>query len=127
MRVIAVEQYGAAPYGTMFLAELGADVIKIEHAATGGDPARHVGPHRLGPNDSHYFQAWNLGKRSITLDIKSAEGQRQLHALARDAEAVVNNLRGHLAAPLGLDYASACTSRPMAATTSVPTGRATTI
>ena len=106
MRVIAVEQYGAAPYGTMFLAELGADVIKVEHAATGGDPARHVGPHRLGANDSYYFQAWNLGKRSITLDIKSPEGQRQLHALARDAEAVVNNLRGHLAAPLGLDYAA---------------------
>ncbi len=106
MRVIAVEQYGAAPYGTMFLAELGADVIKIEHGAEGGDPARQVGPHRLGANDSHYFQAWNLGKRSITLDIKSAEGQRQLHALVRGAEAVVNNLRGSLPAPLGLDYAS---------------------
>ncbi|HEY7247034.1 MAG TPA: CoA transferase [Xanthobacteraceae bacterium] len=106
MRVIAVEQYGAAPYGTMFLAELGAEVIKVEHGATGGDPARHVGPHRLGPDDSHYFQAWNLGKRSITLDIKSDEGQRQLHALVRRAEAVVNNLRGSLAAPLGLDYAA---------------------
>jgi crotonobetainyl-CoA:carnitine CoA-transferase CaiB-like acyl-CoA transferase len=106
MRVIAVEQYGAAPYGTMFLAELGADVIKVEHAATGGDPARQVGPHRLGDNDSQYFQAWNLGKRSITLDIKSAEGRGQLEALVRGAEAVVNNLRGHLAAPLGLDYAA---------------------
>ena len=59
MRVIAVEQYGAGPYGTMFLAALGADVIKVEQAATGGDPARHVGPHRLGPDDSQYFQAWN--------------------------------------------------------------------
>ena len=106
MRVIAVEQYGAAPYGTMFLAELGADVIKVEHAATGGDPARQVGPHRLGDNDSQYFQAWNLGKRSITLDIKSADGRAQLEALVRGAEAVVNNLRGHLAAPLGLDYAA---------------------
>jgi crotonobetainyl-CoA:carnitine CoA-transferase CaiB-like acyl-CoA transferase len=106
MRVIAIEQYGAAPYGTTMLAELGADVIKVEHGASGGDPSRHVGPHRLGPDDSHYFQAWNLGKRSITLDIKSAEGQQQLHALVRDAEAVVNNLRGTLAARLGLDYAS---------------------
>jgi crotonobetainyl-CoA:carnitine CoA-transferase CaiB-like acyl-CoA transferase len=105
MRVIAVEQYGAAPYGTMFLAELGADVIKVEQAASGGDPARHVGRHRLGLNDSHYFQAWNLGKRSITLDIKSPEGKRQLHALVREAEAVVNNLRGNLPARLGLDYA----------------------
>lgn len=106
MRVIAVEQYGAGPYGTMFLAALGADVIKVEHAAAGGDPARHVGPHRLGPDDSEYFQAWNLGKRSITLDIKSSQGRRQLEALARDAEAVVNNLRGSLPARLGLDYAS---------------------
>jgi crotonobetainyl-CoA:carnitine CoA-transferase CaiB-like acyl-CoA transferase len=106
MRVIAVEQYGAAPYGTMLLAELGADVIKVENATTGGDPARYVGPHRLGPDDSEYFQAWNLGKRSITLDIKSLEGQRQLHALTRNAEAVVNNLRGNLAAQVGLDYAA---------------------
>jgi crotonobetainyl-CoA:carnitine CoA-transferase CaiB-like acyl-CoA transferase len=106
MRVIAVEQFGAAPYGTMFLAELGADVIKVEHAASGGDPARHVGPHPLGANDSHYFQAWNLGKRSVTLDIKSLQGKRQLHALVREAEAVVNNLRGNLPARLGLDYAS---------------------
>jgi len=106
MRVIAVEQYGAAPYGTMFLAELGADVIKVEHAATGGDPSRQAGPHRLGPDDSQYFQAWNLGKRSVTLDIKSAEGRRQFETLAGGAEAVVNNLRGSLAARLGLDYAA---------------------
>jgi crotonobetainyl-CoA:carnitine CoA-transferase CaiB-like acyl-CoA transferase len=106
MRVIAVEQYGAGPYGTMFLAELGAEVIKVEHAATGGDPSRQSGPHWLGPNDSQYFQAWNLGKRSVTLDIKSPEGRRQFEALARDAEAVVNNLRGSLPARLGLDYAT---------------------
>jgi crotonobetainyl-CoA:carnitine CoA-transferase CaiB-like acyl-CoA transferase len=106
MRVIAVEQYGAAPYGTMLLAELGADVIKVENATNGGDPSRHVGPHMLGANDSQYFQAWNLGKRSVTLDIKSPDGRRQLEALVRDADAVVNNLRGNLASPLGLDYAS---------------------
>ena len=106
MRVIAVEQYGAAPYGTMLLAELGADVIKVENAASGGDPSRHVGPHLLGPNDSQYFQSWNLGKRSVTLDIKSPDGRRQFDDLVRGADAVVNNLRGNLAAPLGLDYAS---------------------
>jgi crotonobetainyl-CoA:carnitine CoA-transferase CaiB-like acyl-CoA transferase len=106
VRVIAIEQYGAAPYATMFLAGLGADVIKVENSATGGDPARHIGPHRLGADDSHYFQAWNLGKRSITLDIKSPEGKRQVDALVRDADAVVNNLRGHLPARLGLDYAA---------------------
>ena len=112
VRVVAVEQYGAAPYATMFLAALGADVIKVENAATGGDRARHVGPHRLGENDSLYFQAWNLGKRSITLDIKADDGRRQLHALVRDADAVVNNLRGSLPARLGLDYAALARSNP---------------
>jgi crotonobetainyl-CoA:carnitine CoA-transferase CaiB-like acyl-CoA transferase len=106
MRVIAVEQYGAAPYGTMLLAELGAEVIKVENAAAGGDPSRHVGPHMLGVADSQYFQAWNLGKRSVTLDIKSPEGRRQFETLVCVADAVVNNLRGNLPAPLGLDYAS---------------------
>ncbi len=104
MRVVTVEQFGAAPYGTMLLAELGAEVIKIENAETGGDPSRSVGPHMLGPADSQYFQAWNLGKRSVTLDIKSPEGRRQLEALVRTADAVVNNLRGNLPAKLGLDY-----------------------
>ncbi len=104
MRVVTVEQFGAAPYGTMLLAELGAEVIKVENAETGGDPSRSVGPHMLGPADSQYFQAWNLGKRSVTLDIKSPEGRRQLEALVRTADAVVNNLRGNLPAKLGLDY-----------------------
>jgi crotonobetainyl-CoA:carnitine CoA-transferase CaiB-like acyl-CoA transferase len=104
MRVVSVEQYGAAPYGTMFLADLGAEVIKVENAETGGDPARHVGPHRLGLADSQYFQAWNLSKRSVTLDLKQAEGRQQFEALVQRADAVVNNLRGSLPASLGIDY-----------------------
>ncbi len=81
MRVLTLEQFGAGPYGTMFLAELGAEVIKVE--APDGDPSRQVGPHKLGPDDSEYFQAWNLGKKSVTLDIKSAEGRRQFEALVK--------------------------------------------
>src|SRR5204863_4667619 len=75
IRVLTLEQFGAGPYGTMFLAELGAEVIKVE--APDGDPSRQVGPHKLGPNDSEYFQAWKLGKKSVTPDHKSAEGRRQ--------------------------------------------------
>src|SRR5262249_52849922 len=71
MRVLTVEQFGAGPYGSMFLADLGAEVIKIENAATGGDAARHVGPYLLAPGESEYFQTWNMSKRSVTLDIKS--------------------------------------------------------
>lgn len=112
LRVLSIEQYGAAPYGTMFLAELGAEVFKIEHAETGGDPSRKVGPHLIGEGDSEYFQAWNLGKRSITLDIKSDEGRRDFHALVRGADAVVNNLRGSLPAGLGLDHAALAPINP---------------
>ena len=104
VRVLTLEQFGAGPYGTMFLAELGAEVIKVEPPE--GDPSRHVGPHRLGQADSEYFQAWNLGKKSVTLDIKSLDGRRQFEALVRSADCVVNNLRGTQPAKLGIDYAS---------------------
>ena len=82
IRVLTLEQFGAGPYGTMFLAELGAEVIKIE-APEGGDPSRQVGPYKLGENDSEYFQAWNLGKKSVTLDMKSEAGRRQFEALVK--------------------------------------------
>ena len=71
LRILTVEHFGAGPYGTMFLAGMGAEVIKIENAAAGGDPARRVGPHLLGDDDSQYFQSWNLGKKSIALDLKN--------------------------------------------------------
>ncbi len=104
IRVLTLEQFGAGPYGTMFLAELGAEVIKVE--APEGDPSRHVGPHKLGDADSEYFQAWNLGKKSVALDIKSAEGRRQFEELVKSADCVVNNLRGTQPAKLGIDHAS---------------------
>ncbi len=110
IRVLTLEQFGAGPYGTMFLAELGAEVIKVE--APEGDPSRQVGPHKLGANDSEYFQAWNLGKKSVTLDIKSAEGRRRFEELVRSADCVVNNLRGTQPARLGIDYASLKHLRP---------------
>ena len=110
VRVLTLEQFGAGPYGTRFLAELGAEVIKIEPPE--GDPSRHVGPYKLGVADSEYFQAWNLGKKSVTLDIKSPEGRRQFEALVKTADCVVNNLRGTQPAKLGLDYASLASLKP---------------
>src|SRR5260370_9170616 len=104
VRVLTVEQFGAGPYGTMFLAELGAEVIKVE--APQGDPSRYVGPYKLGEADSEYFQAWNIGKKSVTLDLKSKEGRLKLEALVKTADCVVNNLRGTQPAKLGIDYAS---------------------
>jgi crotonobetainyl-CoA:carnitine CoA-transferase CaiB-like acyl-CoA transferase len=105
VRILSVEQFAAGPYGTMFLAELGAELIKIENT-TGGDPSRYTGPHFLADGEGEYFHTWNMGKQSVTLDLKSASGRAAFHALAATADAVVNNLRGDLAAKLGLDYAA---------------------
>ncbi|MBV8391572.1 MAG: CoA transferase [Alphaproteobacteria bacterium] len=111
IRVLTLEQFGAGPYCTMMLAELGAEVIKVE-APDGGDPSRRVGPYLLGKDDSEYFQAWNLGKKSVTIDMKSAEGRRQFEALVKTADCVVNNLRGTQPAKLGIDYASLKSVKP---------------
>jgi len=112
MRVLTVEQFGAGPYGSMFLADLGAEVIKIENAETGGDTARHVGPRLLGEGDSEYFQSMNSNKKSVTLDLKSDEGRAALRRLAANADAVMNNLRGDQPEKLGLDYASLAAANP---------------
>jgi crotonobetainyl-CoA:carnitine CoA-transferase CaiB-like acyl-CoA transferase len=102
-RILSAEQYGAGPYGTQFLAQLGAEVIKIE-PPKGGDTARQVGPHFLRKGESLYFQAFNLNKRSLTLDITSTQGREILHRLVASSHAVANNLRGDLPDRIGLTY-----------------------
>jgi len=104
LRIIAVEQYGAGPFGTQHLADLGAEVIKIENPHDGGDVSRHVGPHFFGQENSHFFQAFNRNKKSIKLDLKHPEGKAALHALVKDSDAVFNNLRGDLPEKMGLTY-----------------------
>jgi len=106
LRVLSLEVWGAGPYGSQLLAALGAEVIKIENPGTGGDPARHVGPHFLKGGASQYFQGWNTSKRSVALDLKSEAGQRDFAELVRSSAAVINNLRGDQPAKLGLDYAA---------------------
>jgi crotonobetainyl-CoA:carnitine CoA-transferase CaiB-like acyl-CoA transferase len=106
LRILSVEVWGAGPYGSQLLAAHGAEVIKIENPATGGDPARYVGPHLLGEADSQYFQGWNTNKRSVTLDVKSEQGRRDFGELVKTSAAVINNLRGDQPAKLGLDYAT---------------------
>jgi crotonobetainyl-CoA:carnitine CoA-transferase CaiB-like acyl-CoA transferase len=104
LRVIAVEQYGAGPFGTSYLADLGAEVIKIENPREGGELGRRVGPFFFGPGDSHFYQSSNRNKRSLTLDLKTPGGRAVLHDLARRADGVLNNLRGDQPAKLGLAY-----------------------
>jgi succinate--hydroxymethylglutarate CoA-transferase len=104
LRVLAVEQYGAGPAGTLYLADLGAEVIKIENHRDGGDVGRQVGPHFFGPGDSHFFQTFNRNKRSVTLDLKHPEGKAAFQALVAGSDAVLDNLRGDLPEKLGLTY-----------------------
>ena len=112
VRIVSVEQFGAAPYGTMLLADLGAEVIKIENAAISGDPSRKTGPYMLGANDSEYFQAFNTNKKSVAIDLRTTEGKTALKALVSGADALVNNLRGDLPAKMGLDYKTLAAVNP---------------
>jgi len=112
VRIVSVEQFGAGPYATMMLADLGAEVIKIENAAIGGDPARKTGPYMLGENDSEYFQVFNSNKKSVALDLRGADGKAALMRLIASADAVANNLHGELPAKMGLDYKSLASINP---------------
>ena len=112
IRILAVEQYGAGPFGSMYLANQGAEVIKIENPRDGGDMARAVGPHFLGPGESQFFHSFNVNKRSVTIDLQSAAGQTVFRDLVRTADAVCNNLRGDVPEKLGLDYAALKAANP---------------
>ncbi|HEY7743122.1 MAG TPA: CoA transferase, partial [Burkholderiales bacterium] len=112
VRVLAIEQYGAGPFGTMFLADQGAEVIKVENPNDGGDMSRAVGPYFLAPGDSEFFQSFNRNKKSLTLDLSRPEGQSVLHDLVRTADAVASNLRGDVPAKLGLVYERLKRSNP---------------
>ena len=104
VRVLAVEQYGAGPFGTMFLGDQGAEVIKIENPNDGGDMSRDVGPYFFTPEDSEFYHSYNRNKKSLTLDLAGAEGQAVFHDLVRTADAVASNLRGDVPGKLGLTY-----------------------
>jgi len=103
VRILAVSQFGAGPFGTQVLADLGAEIIKIEDPAVGGDSARYVLPY-LAEQDSLFFQSFNRGTKSLTLNLQHPAGQAVLHDLVKVSDAVFNNARGDLPARLGLTY-----------------------
>jgi crotonobetainyl-CoA:carnitine CoA-transferase CaiB-like acyl-CoA transferase len=103
-RVLTFENFGAGPYGSMFLADLGAEVIKIENREQGGDATRGMGP-QLGEHDSHFFQTFNFNKKSVCLNLKTAPGREAFRLLAATSQVVLNNLRGDQPEKLGLTYA----------------------
>ncbi|MGE3796243.1 MAG: CaiB/BaiF CoA transferase family protein [Thermomicrobiales bacterium] len=103
VRVLAISQFGAGPFGMMQLADLGAEVIKIEDPASGGDIGRRVQPGAI-EGDSLYYQAFNRNTRSLTLNLRHPEGKAIFRELVKSSDAVFNNLRGDQPSALGLMY-----------------------
>ena len=100
--MLDVTQVMAGPFCTMLLADLGADVVKIEPPA--GDSTRQM-PGAVG-RESPSFNAVNRGKRSLVLDLKLREGQDAFKRLARSSDVLVENYRPGVLTALGLDYAA---------------------
>jgi len=101
MRILEVSHFLAGPYCTMMLADLGADVIKVETGA--GDIARSTGGHEVGGHNV-YFSAFNRNKRSVLLDLTDPTGRETFGRLAATSRALVTNLRPPAVKKLGLTY-----------------------
>lgn len=105
VRVVDLTQALARPYCTMILADMGADVIKVE--PPGGDGVRLIGPHTEVDDQHHfggYFASNNRNKRSIVLDLKAAADKRVLLRLVDTADVLVDNYRAGIMDGLGLSY-----------------------
>jgi CoA:oxalate CoA-transferase len=104
VRVLDLTRMLAGPYGTMLLADLGAEVIKLERPGT-GDEIRAIGPHFV-QGESVYFLSVNRGKRSVAIDLARPEGRALLARLAAGCDVVVENFRAGVAERLGCDAAT---------------------
>lgn len=110
IKVVEIGQVLAAPFAAAVLSDLGAEVIKVEKP-DGGDDARRMGPAFRG-QDSMQFMDMNRNKLSVTIDIKSVEGQKELAGLLAEADILIHNLRPGVASELGLDGASLTAKYP---------------
>ncbi|MGC9529091.1 MAG: CaiB/BaiF CoA transferase family protein [Candidatus Bipolaricaulaceae bacterium] len=102
IRVLDLSRILAGPLATMWMADLGAEVIKVERPGV-GDESRRWGPPFVG-GQSAYFLAVNRGKYGVTLDLSTPAGQRALHALVKDSDVLVHNFLPRTATELGVDY-----------------------
>ncbi|MCE1237328.1 MAG: CoA transferase [Hyphomicrobiales bacterium] len=109
VRILDFTRVLSGPYATALLADLGADVIKVE--SPGGDDYRHVGPF-LSDGSSAIFEAVNRGKRGVVLDLATAEGRALSVALARAADVVVENFRPGVADKLGIGWTALSAENP---------------
>ena len=102
VRVLDLSRVLAGPYATMMLADLGADVLKVEHPER-GDDTRHWGPPFAG-GESAYFLSVNRNKRSMGVDLKDSEGLEKVKKLAASADILIENMRRGALERLGLGY-----------------------
>lgn len=100
IRIVEVGTVLMAPYAAQWLADLGADVIKVE--PPGGDQTRYTGPARE-PGMAAMFLALNRNKRSIAIDLKDPDGREELHRLLASADAMLHNIRPQKLTAIGLD------------------------
>ncbi|GAB2829562.1 CoA transferase [Actinocorallia aurea] len=103
VRIISLEQYGAGPFGSLHLADQGAEIIKIEDPRTGGDVGRYVPPY-AEEEDSIFYETFNRNKKSISLDMATPAGRAVFEDLVRGADAVYSNLRGDVPKKLRITY-----------------------
>ena len=117
IRVLDLSRVLAGPWSTQLLADLGAEVIKIERPRFGDDTRTWGPPYLTGPdgkptNDSAYYLCANRNKKSVTIDIARPEGQQIIRALAAHADVLVENFKVGGLAQYGLDHATLCAANP---------------
>ena len=110
IRVLELGQVLAGPFAGAILADLGADVVKLERVE-GGDDARHMGP-AFRHGDALNFHVFNRGKRSVAIDLKSEEGMAAFETLAAGADILIHNLRPGVTQSMGIDGPSLCARHP---------------
>lgn len=101
VRVLDLTRYLSGPYATLLLAEMGAEVIKVE-VPEAGDDTRHIAP--LQGDVSFYHSTINRSKASVELDLKSEEGRKLVHAMVADCDVFIQNFRTGVAERLGFGY-----------------------
>ncbi|MFO1255065.1 MAG: CoA transferase [Sphingomonadaceae bacterium] len=111
IKVVDLTSVVFGPYCTQLLADLGAEVIKVESPPI-GDPFRWSAPAPATPSLAPGFIALNRGKKSVALDLKSEQGRAMMHELLAQADVFVVNVRGKALERLGLDYAAVSAIRP---------------
>lgn len=111
IRILDLSRMLAGPYGSMLLADLGAEVIKVEEP-DGGDPMRAMGPPFLPDGESAYFLAINRNKKSVALDLTRSPGREVFVDLVRSADVLWENFRPGVMERLGLGYASLAAINP---------------